>query len=831
MTTFIDDGLLEECLNKTITITDYEKIPIIDLDDIDATIEDPGCILDEPLTICEKTEEHTSSYGKQSCALPVRFFDINRNVSLLKKCRPISIKIVDCNIYPWYYKQLKYDTTNDMDTNKDKDRDRLKNALADFISFNSTDNEKNSSTNESNSGKIKLSSEQSLAVSKLREDIAEKINDINETYDLDTYGDEDINNVKSHESITDSLLYKMDKIINECHSDKNNVIVDPNDLKAYEAIAQTIVRNLDYGAVTGRNDKKLICNQKSEENTINVDTYVGDVELVGIMKNDDSGRTERNGKASEKRTTSPILPCTVRPKKKRKEKMTKPYTTPNTIFEKCNDPTRNCHKFVSANKVIPHYHYILPNSTSTYNSFNNNFNIIENSRVPQYNITRDTHPYYVQRNDIVNRTQPKQYTNNNKYPPISEPPPYNPLMRIETYANRVAYTSGLEYNPLTYNNPHLQYPPLRPTPSSRVRKPNVLKNNIHSNAYVPYPSPQLNYLDTYPQDNRCPVPCTTCLADPNVANIRGPGLSKENYRVFSQNSAPPLTTSSLHPRNEHVNTKTLLNPIQMTVAYVQKKKNYPLLTKLLDSERTSLITITENNINSTDIAYTHQFSGPPSSAPDTPNKVNLDALITVLAKKNCERFNLKEHNTHNFRHKKYTEPKMVKNPMHQFNTNQGETKLVNNISEKMIEPTQHDFEINIVASEIPRNINRYSPPILPIPTIKKGLEILSKLQPNVPNATSDGSSMNKINTKSHMDKSRKEYNEMNSMKRKRIVNSDEKICSKSRKISLEQYKQRKFELDSYVNSEGENITKMQNEDRNIQCHGIGMDISYLGCKS
>lgn len=45
-----------------------------------------------------------SSYGKSNCVLPVTFFDIPSNLNYLNECCPLTIKIVDCDKHPWYYK-------------------------------------------------------------------------------------------------------------------------------------------------------------------------------------------------------------------------------------------------------------------------------------------------------------------------------------------------------------------------------------------------------------------------------------------------------------------------------------------------------------------------------------------------------------------------------------------------------------------------------------------------------------------------------------------------------------------------------------------------------
>ncbi|CAK1581290.1 unnamed protein product [Parnassius mnemosyne] len=56
--------------------------------------------------------DKTATYDKQSSLpnqeyifiLPGTFFEIERNIELLEKCRPLSIQIVDCAKYPLYYK-------------------------------------------------------------------------------------------------------------------------------------------------------------------------------------------------------------------------------------------------------------------------------------------------------------------------------------------------------------------------------------------------------------------------------------------------------------------------------------------------------------------------------------------------------------------------------------------------------------------------------------------------------------------------------------------------------------------------------------------------------
>lgn len=45
-----------------------------------------------------------SGYGNKNFIIPVTFLDFYRNVKLLRKCKPLSIKVVDCDKYPWYYR-------------------------------------------------------------------------------------------------------------------------------------------------------------------------------------------------------------------------------------------------------------------------------------------------------------------------------------------------------------------------------------------------------------------------------------------------------------------------------------------------------------------------------------------------------------------------------------------------------------------------------------------------------------------------------------------------------------------------------------------------------
>ncbi|XP_063368220.1 uncharacterized protein LOC134656594 [Cydia amplana] len=88
-----------------------DPISLLNIEDIKTEISDEDQIID---VSSDSDEEETSAYGKtKSFVLPVRFFDISRNVKLLNKCKPLSVRIVDCKQHPTYY-------TKDQEKSKDK---------------------------------------------------------------------------------------------------------------------------------------------------------------------------------------------------------------------------------------------------------------------------------------------------------------------------------------------------------------------------------------------------------------------------------------------------------------------------------------------------------------------------------------------------------------------------------------------------------------------------------------------------------------------------------------------------------------------------------------
>ncbi|XP_061719469.1 uncharacterized protein LOC133526765 [Cydia pomonella] len=77
-----------------------DPISLLVIDDIKTEIFDEDQIID---VSSDEEDTCTSAYGKKNFVLPVTFFDISRNVKLLNKCKPLSIRIVDCKQNPTYY--------------------------------------------------------------------------------------------------------------------------------------------------------------------------------------------------------------------------------------------------------------------------------------------------------------------------------------------------------------------------------------------------------------------------------------------------------------------------------------------------------------------------------------------------------------------------------------------------------------------------------------------------------------------------------------------------------------------------------------------------------
>ncbi|XP_063627119.1 myb-like protein U isoform X2 [Cydia splendana] len=77
-----------------------DPITLLNIEDIKTEILDEDQIIN---VSSDEEETYTSAYGKKNFVLPVTFFDISRNVKQLNKCKPLSIRIVDCKQHPTYY--------------------------------------------------------------------------------------------------------------------------------------------------------------------------------------------------------------------------------------------------------------------------------------------------------------------------------------------------------------------------------------------------------------------------------------------------------------------------------------------------------------------------------------------------------------------------------------------------------------------------------------------------------------------------------------------------------------------------------------------------------
>ncbi|XP_063539919.1 uncharacterized protein LOC134748979 isoform X2 [Cydia strobilella] len=93
MSTNVDDAE-DEYLDDPISLLAIEDIKTEIVDDYEDQIIDVSS---------DEEDTYTSAYGKKTFVLPVTFFDISRNVKLLNKCKPLSIRIVDCKQHPTYY--------------------------------------------------------------------------------------------------------------------------------------------------------------------------------------------------------------------------------------------------------------------------------------------------------------------------------------------------------------------------------------------------------------------------------------------------------------------------------------------------------------------------------------------------------------------------------------------------------------------------------------------------------------------------------------------------------------------------------------------------------
>ncbi|XP_073960049.1 uncharacterized protein [Choristoneura fumiferana] len=83
----VEDDLISLIINPN---EKYIDTDIVDLRSSDEENEKPNPI-------------PKSGYGNKNFIIPVTFLDFYRNVKLLKKCKPLSIKVVDCDKHPWYY--------------------------------------------------------------------------------------------------------------------------------------------------------------------------------------------------------------------------------------------------------------------------------------------------------------------------------------------------------------------------------------------------------------------------------------------------------------------------------------------------------------------------------------------------------------------------------------------------------------------------------------------------------------------------------------------------------------------------------------------------------
>ncbi|XP_049871808.1 uncharacterized protein LOC126370828 [Pectinophora gossypiella] len=70
----------------------------------DDYLDDPIRLISNPETGADVVETRVVQIGKEHIKLPVTFFDFPRNIRLLNQCLSMSIKLVDCDKHPWYYK-------------------------------------------------------------------------------------------------------------------------------------------------------------------------------------------------------------------------------------------------------------------------------------------------------------------------------------------------------------------------------------------------------------------------------------------------------------------------------------------------------------------------------------------------------------------------------------------------------------------------------------------------------------------------------------------------------------------------------------------------------
>ncbi|XP_050349903.1 putative uncharacterized protein DDB_G0282133 [Nymphalis io] len=418
----IEDETDEECIDDPIRLFDFEQDRVFCCSKSKGIIEDAShednIRLNKNLSDYEET---VNSNKSNSSILPVTFFDIESNVELLNKCRPLFVKLVDCNRFPSYHK-LKMNVRDYSNLNLNKSDLQE----ADCIEILSSDeNENDLILKQTTLEDIMPTTVGNKKFSKLgfvsKNDTISKRKIVYDT--INSYQ----NNKVIDQGIIDFKESQKNIITNAKSDNKTKLIIDNQ--HSYTGIRDermnTYARiiNKAYKKLTSRDIEKPFkeiktrntSNKSGKPDFLVDNTKINCIDMDDFAKNKFNGKNCNNKEELLKRvsnvihsiseenkgnnvfnkemqtlestignnngSSSPLLPCPS--KIKRSDQINGIHITQNTVL-----PSYAKHKInknvcedqlFSANRVIPHFHYESVYATQKSTSFNLNQNASKNA--------------------------------------------------------------------------------------------------------------------------------------------------------------------------------------------------------------------------------------------------------------------------------------------------------------------------------------------------------------------------------------------------------------------------------------------------------------------
>ncbi|CAH0725083.1 unnamed protein product, partial [Brenthis ino] len=812
-----EDIIGEDYLDDPIRLFDFEQSRVCFSQFSNYIFEDPGFIID---ISNDETREYKeiSSYRKEPSMLPVTFLNIERNVKLLSECRPLSIRLIDCEKYPNFYKaneELKrYD--NDLNENIEE----LSSEEVIFINENIP--KKTSIENmEKIDEKFIRHSEYptKYTIIQNNSEHGEKVIVSDEVSKRELYSEftqsESVHSLDTYARIIDKAYQKIQKCVKSStnvmnQSDHENTDTQDNSYKLSKeniSIEEKVNNALVMELETSRSASttSFVENQNIQSSIVNNEAHItkNNNQITELLPESmiaiKNIKENKNGNG----LCSPILPCPLKSNNKTVQ-VTSNISLSSRQQHK-NSYTICTKKIFSDERVIPHYHeetlYNDVNSTHMKELSNNkkkkyatcrisNFTNkklnpnIPNTNIPSTNISSPNKCKISRTNlsnnvSVINRNIPLLNSSTTNICPfpccLSHAVTRQDInCHANVKDNEILTLKDINEKQSIMNNlkEHNKKFIHKKIPTLLNQKPQVV-NQMNSN-FQYYPIQPIissgppNHYYSIPQSgikssvehisNNLPLPNSN-----SGTKLQTPAANTHTLKLLHPNMIPQLTT-----QNENIN-------LQPEIPYNS--------TEELVSENFKTLPITNNAVETISTAQKNRGQNI-SNLIYVPN-VNAKSVSPQEISVDGKNKNISKRYTHLIQALK----RPIEMNTHMSNIQNQQQRTLNN--KQACDSSRQSNSAN----------KGYSPPILPIPTYQKTFEVLSKIQHYY---------FQKL--KRNQDINFDQTSKPNPTKKRKMNDNKEKVA---KKITISEYKKRSDLSKSENNGKGKMLSEVSGKD---SCH-------------